>query len=98
MNYRLLLRIGRKKTNFYGPIFLLPVEDKISFKTQKIGPEPAKPTISLALPVSVAHYEKGGKYLSDLPWICIYTCSQKQNFTSGSSVGISRESTMWRSF
>ena len=35
MNYRLLLRIGRKKTNFYGPIFLLPVEDKIGFKTQK---------------------------------------------------------------
>ena len=28
MNYRLSLRIGRKKTNFYGPIFLLPVEDK----------------------------------------------------------------------
>ena len=28
INYRLLLRIGRKKTNFYGPIFLLPVEDK----------------------------------------------------------------------
>ena len=36
MNYRLLLRIGRKKTNFYGPIFLLPVEDKIGFKTQKL--------------------------------------------------------------
>ena len=35
MNYRLLLRMGRKKTNFYGPIFLLPVEDKIGLKTQK---------------------------------------------------------------
>ena len=33
--YRLSLELDGKKTNFYGPIFLLPVEDKIGFKTQK---------------------------------------------------------------
>ena len=32
-----------------GRFFLRPVEDEIGFMIQKIGPEPAKPKISLAL-------------------------------------------------
>ena len=43
-----------EKKNFYGPIVLLPVGDKIGFKTKKIGPEPAKPTISLAQMYGIA--------------------------------------------
>ena len=35
MNYRLFLEFDEKTPNFYGPIFWLPVEDKIGFKTQK---------------------------------------------------------------
>ena len=49
MNYRLLLRIGRKKkTNFYGPIFYILLRTNL-FYDSKISPELAKPTISLAL-------------------------------------------------